>query len=233
MSISANIAAARSRIAAACAQAGRDPGEVELLAVSKTHPAAAIREARAAGCCRFGESRPQELRDKAVELAGADVDWVAIGHLQTNKAKLVAERAQEFQALDSLALAEALDRRLQTLGRRLAVLVQVNSSGEATKGGFAPDAVADAAAQLAHLDALHVRGLMTLAVHSDDEAAVRACFATMTDLQARLRDAHGGGFDTLSMGMSGDFELAIACGSTCVRLGTLLFGARPAAAAPR
>ena len=107
------------------------------------------------------------------------------------------------------------------------MLVQVNSSGEGTKGGFAPDEVPDAVRALGALDALDVRGLMTLAAHTDDQDVVRACFTTMTDLQARLRDEHGGGFDALSMGMSNDFELAVECGSTCVRLGTAIFGARP------
>ncbi|HHU37966.1 MAG TPA: YggS family pyridoxal phosphate-dependent enzyme [Propionibacterium sp.] len=225
--IAANLAAARARIDAACARVGRDPGEVELLPVSKTHPLDALRVAHAAGYTRFGESRPQEIEEKASGLADLDLAWVHIGHLQTNKARVVVEHVAEFQALDSLRLAESLDRRLRAAGRRLPVLVQVNSSGEGTKGGFAPDEVPDAVRALGALDALDVRGLMTLAAHTDDQDVVRACFTTMTDLQARLRDEHGGGFDALSMGMSNDFELAVECGSTCVRLGTAIFGARP------
>lgn len=224
--VAANLAAARARIDAACARAGRDPGEVELLPVSKTHGADAIRAAHAAGWSRFGESRPQEVAAKAAELADQGLDWVYIGHLQTNKAKVVAEVAAEFQALDSLRIAAALDRRLQALGRRLPVLVQVNASGEGTKGGFTPAEVPGAVRELRALDGLEVRGLMTLAAHTDDQAVVRASFTTMTDLQARLRDEHGGGFDALSMGTSNDFELAVECGSTCVRLGTTIFGAR-------
>ncbi|MFT3877768.1 MAG: YggS family pyridoxal phosphate-dependent enzyme [Propioniciclava sp.] len=226
MDVAANLAAARARIDAACARAGREPGEVELLPVSKTHGADLIRAAHAAGYRRFGESKPQELAAKASELAGLGLEWVVIGHLQTNKARVVAEVADEFQALDSLHLAEALNRRSAVAGRRLAVLVQVNSSGEATKDGFAPAEVPDAVRALARLDALQVRGLMTLAANTPDREVVRRCFVTMTDLQARLRDEHGGGFDALSMGMSGDFELAVECGSTCVRLGTGIFGAR-------
>jgi len=227
--IAGNLAAARARIDAACARAGRDPGEVELLPVSKTHPASAVRAAHAAGYRRFGENKPLEARDKALELAGLALDWVIIGHVQTNKAKVVAELAAEFQALDSFRLAAELDRRLVALERRLPVLVQVNSSGEATKSGLAPDEVTAFVAGLAAYEALDVRGLMTLAANTTDTDAVRACFTTMTDLRARLRDAHGGGFDTLSMGMSGDFELAVECGATCVRLGTVVFGARPPA----
>lgn len=224
--IAANLAAARARIDAVCARVGRDPDEVELLPVSKTHPQDALRAAHAAGYRRFGESRPQELEAKASGLADLGLGWVFIGHLQSNKARVVADLADEFQALDSLRLAQALDRRLQALGRRLPVLVQVNSSGEATKGGFTPDEVPAAVRDLRALDGLDVRGLMTLAANTDDEDAVRACFTTVTALQARLRDEHGGGFDALSMGMSGDFEVAVECGSTCVRLGTTIFGAR-------
>ena len=224
--IAARLAQARARIDAACARAGREPGSVELLPVSKTHPVEAIREANAAGWTRFGESKPQEVAAKASELEGLGLEWVVIGHLQTNKVRVVAELAAEFQALDSVRLGEALDRRLQALGRSLPVLVQVNSSGERTKGGFAPDEVPDAVRALLTCDALEVRGLMTLAAPSQDAAVVRACFTAMTDLQARLRDEHGGGFDALSMGMSGDYELAVACGSSCVRLGTTIFGER-------
>ena len=226
VTIAAHLADARARIDAACARVGRDPGEVELLPVSKTHGVDLIREAVDAGWTRFGESKPQEAAAKASELAELDLDWVLIGHLQTNKAGVVAEVAAEFQALDSLRLAEVLDRRLQALGRRLPVLVQVNSSGEDTKGGCAPDEVPDAVRAISVLEGLVVRGLMTLAANTPDQDVVRACFTTMTDLQARLRHEHGGGFDALSMGMSGDYELAVECGSTCVRLGTTIFGAR-------
>lgn len=229
MTIADHLTAARARIDAACARVGRDPGTVELLPVSKTHPAAAIREAVAWGAARFGESRPQELQAKASELDALGLGWVFIGHLQSNKAKVVAELAAEFQALDSLPLAASLDRRMQTHGRRLPVLVQVNSSGEQTKGGFAPDEVPGVVRELLALDGLEVQGLMTLAANTPDASVVRGCFTTMAELQARLRDEHGGGFDALSMGMSGDFELAVEAGSTCVRLGTTIFGARPTA----
>lgn len=224
--IATRLAAARSRIDAACARVGRHPDDIELLPVSKTHSLDDIRAAHAVGYSRFGESRPQEVESKASDLAELALDWVYIGHLQTNKSKIVAELCAEFQALDSLRLARVLDRRMQVLGRRLRVLVQVNSSGESSKGGFAPDEVGSVVRALRALDGLDVAGLMTLAANTPDEEVVRACFTTMTDLQARLRDEHGGGFDSLSMGMSNDFELAVECGSTCVRLGTTIFGAR-------
>jgi hypothetical protein len=151
-----------------------------------------------------------------------------IGHLQSNKARLVAEFASEFQGLDSLPLAAELDRRLQAAGRQLDVLIQVNSSGEDSKFGLPPAEVAAFASDLAPFDALRVRGLMTLALPSPDADQVAACFQRVLAVQRDLRDAalDGQSFDELSMGMSGDFELAIAHGSTQVRIGTAIFGVR-------
>jgi hypothetical protein len=184
-----------------------------------------------AGCRRFGENKVQEAHDKWEKLRDVEgVEWAVIGHLQRNKARLVAEFATEFQALDSLRLAKELDKRLQAEGRRLDVLVQVNSSGEESKFGLAPEEVPGFARELAAFDALHVRGLMTLAVFSSEQDQVAACFSRMVDLQERLRQADditvGVGWDELSMGMSGDFELAIEHGATCVRVGQAIFGAR-------
>jgi pyridoxal phosphate enzyme (YggS family) len=227
--IGANLAAVRARIDAACVAAGRPVGSVRLLPVSKTRPAADVLAAHAAGCHRFGENKAQEAVAKARELAAVPgLEWVMIGHLQSNKAKLVAQCASEFQALDSLVLAAELDRRLHPVGRRLDVLIQVNSSGEASKHGLRPDEVVPFARALAPFDALRVRGLMTLALPSADSALVGVCFDRVVDAQRRLRDAgvEGQSYDHLSMGMSGDFELAIAHGATEVRLGTAIFGAR-------
>jgi pyridoxal phosphate enzyme (YggS family) len=227
--IAANLAAVRGRIDAACTAAGRAPGSVRLLPVSKTRPAADVLAAHADGCTRFGENKAQEAFAKADELAGVPgLDWVMIGHLQSNKAKLVARFAAEFQALDTLSLAAELDRRLHAEGRRLDVLIQVNSSGEASKSGRPPEDVVGFARALVPFDALRVRGLMTLALPSSDLALVGACFDRVVDTQRRLRDAavDGQSYDELSMGMSGDFELAIAHGATEVRIGTAIFGAR-------
>ena len=150
-----------------------------------------------------------------------------IGHLQTNKAKQVAGFAREFHALDSIKVAEALDRRLHDTGRELDVFVQVNSSGEPQKFGLPPDQVEPFARDLARFGTLRVRGLMTLAVFSDDQAAVAACFERMRTLQGELQAAEvPGRYDELSMGMSGDFELAIAYGATTVRVGEAIFGPR-------
>lgn len=227
--ITANVRAVRTRIDAACRAAGREPNSVRLLPVSKTRSADEVLAAHAAGCTRFGESKAQEARAKAAELAAVDgLKWVMIGHLQSNKAKLIAAFASEFQALDSVPLATELDRRLEATGRRLKVLIQVNSSGEDSKFGLPPDEVLAFARALVPFDWLRVKGLMTLALPSPDTRLVAACFRRMQHVQRLLRDAGlpGQTYDELSMGMSGDFDLAIAHGSTQVRIGTAIFGPR-------
>ncbi|WP_281301607.1 MULTISPECIES: YggS family pyridoxal phosphate-dependent enzyme [unclassified Iodidimonas] len=227
--IARNLAAVRARIAAACARAGRDLAGVRLLPVSKTVEEARIRMAHAAGLTEFGENKVQEAREKAEAMADLPIAWSVIGHLQTNKAKYVARFAAEFQALDSLKVAEVLDRRLQAEGRSLDVFVQINSSGEASKYGLAPEDAHAFLRALPAFSALKVRGLMTLAVFSADAARVRACFRLMRNLRDRLRDAapDGVALDNLSMGMSGDYEIAIEEGATVVRVGQAIFGARP------
>jgi pyridoxal phosphate enzyme (YggS family) len=224
-----NVAAVRERIAAACSRVGRDPAEVRLLPVSKTVPESRIRLAYAAGLRELGENKVQEAQGKAEAMRDlADLRWSVIGHLQTNKAKHVARFASEFQALDSLRVAEALDRRLQAEGRALDVLVQVNTSGEASKFGLSPEDVARFVGGLSAFSSLRVRGLMTLAVFSADPARVRPCFARLRALRERLRQQAPAGIamEELSMGMSGDFELAIEEGATVVRVGQAIFGAR-------
>ncbi|RAK52727.1 YggS family pyridoxal phosphate-dependent enzyme [Phenylobacterium deserti] len=222
------LARVRARMALACARVGRDPAEVRLLPISKTQDLQRLREAVAADLDEFGENKPQELAAKAEQLSELGLRWVAVGRLQTNKAGLVAAHAHEFQALDSLRAAEALQRRLERLGRRLRVYLQVNTSAEPSKSGVAPGEAADLARSLRGFDALEPVGLMTLAIWSDDEAQVRACFRRLRDCQARLREAapDAGRWDELSMGMSGDFELAIEEGATVVRVGQAIFGAR-------
>lgn len=225
-----NLAAVHARIAAACRRAGRDPASVRLLPVSKTKPEAVLRQAYAAGCRMLGENKPQEAHRKWEAMADlADLRWSVIGHLQTNKTKLVARFAAEFQALDSLRVAEALDRRLQVEGRSLDVFVQVNTSGEASKYGLAPGDVPAFVQKLPAFKALRVRGLMTLALFSSEAERVRQCFVLLRSLRDRLRQSTpvGNGLDELSMGMSGDFEIAIEEGATVVRVGQAIFGARP------
>jgi len=223
------IAHIHQRIADACARAGRSPDSVVLLPVSKTFEVDAIREAMALGMTRFGENKTQEIRQKAAALAGQGLQWVLIGHLQTNKAKDAARDAAEVQSLDRVDLAEALHRRLLTEGRTLDVLIQVKTSSEPSKFGMAPEDVSAFLRRIAaEFPTLHVKGLMTLAVNSPDPEPVRACFRALRTLRDSLRaeNIEGVSLDRLSMGMSGDFELAIEEGSTEVRIGTAIFGAR-------
>ncbi|UGB37027.1 YggS family pyridoxal phosphate-dependent enzyme [Frateuria soli] len=223
--LAARWAAVRQRVDEACRAAGRDPAGVDVLPVSKTFGPEVVREAAALGLTRFGENRVQELREKAAALADLKLEWVLIGHLQTNKARDVARLASEVQSLDRLELAEALHRRLEAEGRTLDVLVQVKTSPEESKQGLPPDELPAFLDRLRDHPMLRVRGLMTMAVQSDDAEAVRACFRGLRE----LRDAavgRGHELPRLSMGMSGDFPLAIAEGATEVRIGTAIFGRR-------
>ena len=224
----ANLAAVRARIDRAAVRAGRDQSDVRLLPVSKTVPADRVRAAVAAGCDHLGENKVQEARRKSEELADLDVSWSVIGHLQTNKAKDVAAFADEFQALDSVRVAEALDRRLQAAGRALDVFVQVNTSAEEQKYGLEPEAVREFLRALPRFSALRVRGFMTLALFTSDTERVRECFRVLRSVRDRARDDDPDliGPGELSMGMSGDFETAVEEGATCVRVGQAIFGTR-------
>jgi pyridoxal phosphate enzyme (YggS family) len=224
------VQAIRDRMHAACVRVGRDPSEVTLLPVSKTFDEAAIREAVALGFHRFGENRTQEIAQKAPLLADCNVEWVVIGQLQTNKAKEVARYAHELQSLDRLELAEALDRRLQGEGRSIDVLVQVKTSPEESKSGLEASDLIYFLRELTRYDTLRVQGLMTMAELTSDPLAVRACFAKLRQLreQAQQEGIAGISLQRLSMGMSGDFELAIEEGSTEIRVGSAIFGSRPA-----
>lgn len=224
----ANLAAVRANIAAAAARAGRSADDVRLLPVSKTVPEERVRLAVAAGCTELGENKVQEAARKHANLADLDVRWSVIGHLQTNKARDVAAFASEFQALDSLRAAAALDRRLQAAGRGLDVYVQVNTSAEESKFGLAPEDVPAFLRELPAFASLQVRGFMTLALFTEDTDRVRACFRVLREVRDRAReqdrDLIGPGH--LSMGMSGDYEAAVEEGADCVRVGQAIFGAR-------
>lgn len=216
----------RQRVADACRAAGRDPADVTILPVTKTFGAEVIRQAITLGMRRFGENKPQEIRDKAGPLAGHDIDWVMIGHLQTNKANIVARLASEVQSLDRSKLALHLDRRLRIEKRTIDVLVQVKTSDEPSKYGLPPDQLLGFLDELRDYPTMRVRGLMTMAIHTNDPETVRGCFRRLRQLRDQ---AAGQGHDLprLSMGMSGDYPLAIAEGATEVRIGTAIFGARP------
>jgi len=227
--IARNLADIHERIDAAARRAGRDPATVTLLPVSKTFGEEAIRAAVQAGVHRFGENKAQEIRSKYQPLADCGIDWVMIGHLQSNKAKDVARMASEIQSLDRMDLAVALDRRLQQEGRAIDALVQIKTSTEPSKYGLSPEELPGFLRQVARdIPTLRIRGLMTLAINAADQAAVRACFRTLRELRDQMRNEAIDGIelDRLSMGMSGDFEIAIEEGSTEVRIGTAIFGGR-------
>ncbi|THU00672.1 YggS family pyridoxal phosphate-dependent enzyme [Lampropedia puyangensis] len=224
-----NLAAIHARMQAACARAGRSAQEVRLLPVTKTVEVDRLRTAYAAGVRQMGENKVQEAHGKWQAMGDlTDLQWCVIGHLQTNKAKVVAEFASEFHALDSLRVAEALDKRLQVLGRSLKVMVQVNTSGEESKFGLEPAQAVAFVKQLPAFSSLQVCGLMTLAINTSEESRVRACFRVLRALrdQVQQETTYAGALRELSMGMSGDFEWAIEEGATTVRVGQAIFGAR-------
>lgn len=223
----ANLTAVQERVAAASVRAGRRPEEVRLLPVSKTVHDDRIAWLADAGVELVGENKVQEAAGKAEVFDRLGLRWAMIGHLQSNKVRDVVGSTSELHSLDRRKVAEGLDRRLQDAGMGLDVFIQVNSSDEDSKYGLAPADVAPFAAGLADLASLRVRGLMTLAVFSDDQDRVRACFEVMRSLQKQLRqDVDADRFAELSMGMSGDFELAIEYGATTVRVGEAIFGPR-------
>lgn len=222
----ANLQDVKQRISAACLRSGRSPEEVRLLPVTKTVPAHVLRHAYAAGIADFGENKLQEARDKLGALGDLSIDWHIIGHLQTNKVKYLVRFAKEFHALDSIRLAEELNKRLDALERDLDVFVQVNTSGEESKFGLHPDDLMSFVERLPDYPRLKPRGLMTLAIFSSDAARVRPCFRLLRDLRDRALTIHPG-LSQLSMGMSGDYELAIEEGATVVRVGQAIFGPRP------
>lgn len=223
--IARRLAETRARVDAAARAAGRDPSTVALLAVSKTHPASAIREAYAAGQRDFGESYAQELRDKAEELVDlGDLRWHFIGHLQTNKAKYVARVAHAVHSVDDGDLARELAKRVASQGRApLRVLVEVNAGIEAQKAGVSAEALPELLAAVRGLPQLELRGLMTMPPFGD-LAVARRVFDRLAALRERLGGAAA--LPELSMGMSDDLEAAIEEGATVVRVGTALFGSR-------
>lgn len=222
--IAQNLAEVQRRIAAAAHKAGRDPAQVRLVAVSKTMPLELIREAVAAGQRLFGENYLQEARGK-IEALGEAAAWHFIGHLQSNKAKAAVELFELIHGVDRLKLAKALDAAAAQMGKVQEILVQVNLAGEASKSGTGPDAAPDLLRQITLLPHLKVLGLMTMPPFLEPEA-VRPYFRQLRQLRDRLEDLGGQPLPELSMGMSGDYEVAIEAGATLVRVGTAIFGSR-------
>lgn len=223
-----NWASLRERIAQAATSAGRDPDAIEVVAISKTRSVDEVEAAYECGLRSVGENRIQEAAAKRPQV-GAPLAWHLVGHLQTNKAGRAVELFDMVQSVDSARLAQALDRRAEQAGKVLEVLLQVNTSGSESQSGVAPEVLLDLVATLAPLAHLRIRGLMTIGAYSDDEAIVRSCFSALRELSEKVA---AGGFegvsmDYLSMGMSGDFELAVAEGGNLLRLGTAIFGPRP------
>lgn len=228
--IANNIAKVAARIREAAQAAGRDPDTVGLLAVSKTQPAEAIREANGAGLSDFGENYLQEALEKQADLADLALTWHFIGPIQSNKTRAIAEHFDWVHSVDRLKIAQRLSEQRPTELPPLNVCLQVNVSGEASKSGCAPQDVAELARTIATLPNLRLRGLMAIPEPTDDRAEQHAAFARLRQLQQALALE----LDTLSMGMSQDLEAAIAEGATWVRIGTALFGARtyPSQTAP-
>ena len=223
-----NIAKVRERIAAACARAGRRAEDVRLIAISKTFPAECIRQAYEAGLRDFGENRVQEAAAKRPALADLNVTWHLVGHLQSNKAKPARELFQWIHSVDSLRLAERLDKVAAPRGEKLPVLIEVNLGGEAAKTGAEPSAVIALAEALSRLETLELRGLMAIPPFLDEPEMVRPYFRRLRELREEIaaRDFPNVSMQELSMGMSHDFEVAIEEGATMVRVGTAIFGPR-------
>jgi PLP dependent protein len=231
MSISENIAAVRERMEAGARRVGRNPDDIVLVAVSKTQPPERIREAYEAGQRLFGENRVQEFAGKFEALRDLqDAEWHMIGHLQTNKAAKTAELFHAVDSVDSLKLAEKLDAAVRSLDKKLDVLIEINVGGETAKSGVAPDSAALEELLIAapRLQALVFRGLMTVPPFTDDADGACSYFRKLRELRDTIaaRKLPAVQMDQLSMGMSHDFEVAIEEGSTCVRVGTAIFGER-------
>jgi PLP dependent protein len=227
--LAAGLERIKERIAAAAEGAGREPGDVRLVVVSKEVDSDRVRQAVAAGATDIGENRAQELERKVAELADlpAQPRWHFIGTLQRNKVRTVAGTVSLIHSVDSVALGEAIAARASELGIEQDVLIQVNVAGEASKHGVDPEGAWGVVASLAERRGIRVRGLMTIAP-AGPPAEARAAFAGLRELRDRLRSELGGGsLEELSMGMTADFEIAIEEGATIVRIGTAIFGDRP------
>ena len=228
MDFAANLEAVRGRIAAACARAGRDPADVTLVAVSKNHPPESVRALTELGVTVFGENRVQEAKAK-VPLSPGRARWHLIGHLQSNKCRDAVQLFEMIESVDSLALAEELQKWADKAAKTVPILLEVNVAGEASKFGYRPDLVLADLARINALTKLEIHGLMTVAPWSSEAEKVRPIFRRLRELRTECEQRLGAPLPHLSMGMSGDFEGAIAEGATIVRIGTALFGPRAAA----
>ncbi len=226
MSVAENLQGIRERIERAAARSHRNAEDITLIAVTKTVAAERINEAIQAGVEIIGESRIQEAMDKRENIR--PVSWHMIGHLQTNKVKYAVRIFDMIQSVDSIHLAREINKRCASADRKMPVLIEINTSGEESKYGCAPGKAPELVHAISEMKNLQIRGLMTIGLFSDDPDVVRPCFVSLRQLAERITEMKipGVGMDILSMGMSSDFELAIEEGSTMVRIGSAIFGAR-------
>ena len=231
MDLRANLESIHQRIHAACARVGRDPAAVGLVAVSKGHPPEAVRAAADAGHILFGENKVQEAKAK-IPLCPGRLRWHMIGHLQSNKCRDAVHFFQMIESIDSLALAQEIAQMADKQASTVPVLLEVNVAGEASKFGYPPARLLEELAQINALNRIEIHGLMTVAPWSPDPEKVRPIFRQLHELKKQCEDLLGAPLPHLSMGMSGDFEVAIEEGATIVRIGTALFGPRANAKKP-
>jgi len=225
MGLAENLEQINTRIAAACQRAGRDPASVMLMAVSKTHPPEIVHAAAGLGLVFFGENKVQEAKAKIPQCSGK-LRWHFIGHLQSNKARDAVELFEMIQSVDSLALAQELNKRCDQAGKRMPILLEVNLAAEASKFGYAPERLLAELNDLNALPRLEIHGLMTVPPWKPAAEQVRPFFRAARELKQRCEEVLRAPLPHLSMGMSGDFEVAIEEGATIVRIGTALFGER-------
>jgi hypothetical protein len=225
MDLASNLARIRERMGAACTRAGRDPSSVTLLAVTKTQPPEVVNEAARLGLSLFGENKVQEAKSK-IPLCSGRPSWHMIGHLQSNKAREAVALFSMIQSVDSLALAEELNKRAEQASKTVPILLEVNVVGEASKFGYKPDQLLRELASLNGLSRLEIHGLMTVPPWTPLPERVRPVFGKLREIKAQCEQVLGAPLPHLSMGMTGDFEVAIEEGATIVRIGTALFGDR-------
>ena len=225
MDFADNLKQVRQRIAAACDRAGRDPASVQLLAVTKSQPPEAVRAAAEAGLVLFGENKVQEAKAK-IPLCPGKLRWHMIGHLQSNKCRDAVEWFEMIQSVDSLPLAEEINKRAEQAAKTIPILLEVNVVGEASKFGYPPQQMLAEFNRINALPRLEIHGLMTVPPYSPVAERVRPVFQKLRELKSRCEQLLGAPLPHLSMGMSGDFEVAIEEGATFVRVGTALFGER-------
>ena len=227
MDLAAHLQSVRQRIAGACQRSGRDPAAITLLAVSKNQPPERIRAAAAAGLSLFGENRVQEAKSK-ISQCPASLRWHMIGHLQSNKCRDAISLFSMIQSVDSLPLAVELNKWAGHFARTMPVLLEINIAGESSKFGCSPGELPAVLPQINALPRLEIHGLMTVAPYSPDPERIRPVFRRLRELKGECEKILGAPLPHLSMGMTGDFEVAVEEGATMIRLGSALFGPRPA-----